>query len=56
MNEEIFDIRWTCSNCKKITYSNKGYSLRQCDCLNMSPYMKKEYTAKGKKGLKNGQV
>lgn len=49
--EKRFDIKWTCSNCSKVSYSNKGYAIRQCTCMNMSPYMKKEYTEKGLKGL-----
>ena len=47
-----YDIKWTCPNCEKVTYSNKGYPVRQCNCINKSPYMQKEYTKKGIKGLK----
>ena len=50
--ENSFDIKWTCSNCGNVSYSNKGYATRQCQCRNMSPFMKKEYTKKGIKNLK----
>ena len=52
--EKRYDIKWTCPNCGKIGYSNKGYSFRRCICLNFSPYMIKEYTVKGHDSLKKG--
>ena len=59
-NEEYFnkrfDIRWTCPDCEKVSYSNKGYATRQCTCKNMSAYMRKEYTAKGLKNLKKSKL
>ena len=53
--EKQFDVRWTCPGCGVVSYSNKGYSMRQCKCNNMSPYMKKEFTDKGLKSLKGIQ-
>ncbi len=54
--EKRYDIRWTCPGCGNVSYSNKGYAVRQCECNNISPYMNKEYTNKGLKSLKKGEV